>query len=44
MQFKAGPFANEELIGQALGAVRDRVVIATKFGLKFETARMGTMR
>ncbi|MGD0472401.1 MAG: aldo/keto reductase [Candidatus Velthaea sp.] len=27
-----GPFANEELVGEALGPVRDRVVIATKFG------------
>jgi aryl-alcohol dehydrogenase-like predicted oxidoreductase len=31
-----GPFANEELVGEALGPVRDRVVIATKFGFKFE--------
>jgi len=28
-----GPFVNEELVGEALGPVRDRVVIATKFGL-----------
>jgi len=27
-----GPFTNEELVGQALEPVRDRVVIATKFG------------
>jgi aryl-alcohol dehydrogenase-like predicted oxidoreductase len=27
-----GPFTNEELVGQALSPVRDRVVIATKFG------------
>jgi aryl-alcohol dehydrogenase-like predicted oxidoreductase len=27
-----GPFANEELVGEALGPVRDGVVIATKFG------------
>ncbi len=27
-----GPFTNEELVGEALEAVRDRVVIATKFG------------
>jgi aryl-alcohol dehydrogenase-like predicted oxidoreductase len=26
-----GPFRNEELIGEALAPVRDRVVIATKF-------------
>jgi aryl-alcohol dehydrogenase-like predicted oxidoreductase len=31
-----GPFTNEELIGEALGPVRDQVVIATKFGFKFE--------
>ena len=29
-----GPFANEEIVGEALAAVRDRVVIATKFGFK----------
>jgi aryl-alcohol dehydrogenase-like predicted oxidoreductase len=27
-----GPYANEELVGEALGPVRDQVVIATKFG------------
>jgi len=27
-----GPFANEELLGEALAPVRDQVVIATKFG------------
>jgi aryl-alcohol dehydrogenase-like predicted oxidoreductase len=27
-----GPFTNEALVGEALGPVRDRVVIATKFG------------
>jgi aryl-alcohol dehydrogenase-like predicted oxidoreductase len=27
-----GPFINEELVGEALAPVRDRVVIATKFG------------
>jgi len=31
-----GPFVNEELVGEALGHVRDHVVIATKFGFKFE--------
>jgi aryl-alcohol dehydrogenase-like predicted oxidoreductase len=30
-----GPFANEELVGEALASVRDRVVVATKFGFKF---------
>ena len=34
-----GPFANEELVGAALAPVRDRVVIATKFGFKFEGGR-----
>src|SRR4051794_4860272 len=29
-----GPFANEELVGEALEPMRDRVVIATKFGFK----------
>ena len=27
-----GPYANEELVGEALAPVKDRVVIATKFG------------
>jgi aryl-alcohol dehydrogenase-like predicted oxidoreductase len=31
-----GPFTNEELVGEALGPVRDQVVIATKFGFRFE--------
>src|SRR6478672_478438 len=31
-----GPFTNEELVGEALGPFRDQVVIATKFGFKFE--------
>ena len=30
-----GPFTNEELVGEALAPIRDRVVIATKFGFKF---------
>src|SRR5690349_21720991 len=29
-----GPFANEELVGEALAPVRKQVVIATKFGWK----------
>ena len=29
-----GPFVNEELVGEALAPVRERVVIATKFGFK----------
>jgi aryl-alcohol dehydrogenase-like predicted oxidoreductase len=35
-----GPFTNEELVGEALGPVRDQVVIATKFG--FDIAPDGT--
>ena len=31
-----GPFTNEELVGEALEPVRDRVVIATKFGFDLE--------
>jgi aryl-alcohol dehydrogenase-like predicted oxidoreductase len=34
-----GPFTNEELVGEALGPVRDQVVIATKFGFKFESGK-----
>jgi aryl-alcohol dehydrogenase-like predicted oxidoreductase len=31
-----GPFTNEELVGEALEPVRDRAVIATKFGFDLE--------
>jgi aryl-alcohol dehydrogenase-like predicted oxidoreductase len=31
-----GPFANEELVGEALAPVRDHVVIATKFGFHID--------
>src|SRR6478736_2361691 len=31
-----GPFTNEEMVGEALRPVRDRVVIATKFGFKID--------
>ena len=31
-----GPYTNEEVVGEALAPVRNRVVIATKFGFKFE--------
>jgi aryl-alcohol dehydrogenase-like predicted oxidoreductase len=34
-----GPFANEELVGEALAPVRDRVAVATKFGFKFENGK-----
>ena len=30
-----GPFRNEELVGEALAPVRDKVIIATKFGQEF---------
>ncbi len=33
-----GPFVNEELVGEALEPVRDRVVIATKFGFDLDGA------
>jgi aryl-alcohol dehydrogenase-like predicted oxidoreductase len=35
-----GPFANEELLGRALAAKRDQVVIATKFGFKIEGGKI----
>ena len=35
-----GPFANEELVGEALAPVREQVVVATKFG--FDIAADGT--
>jgi aryl-alcohol dehydrogenase-like predicted oxidoreductase len=36
-----GPFTNEELVGEALEPVRDRVVIATKFGWDLEGVAPG---
>jgi aryl-alcohol dehydrogenase-like predicted oxidoreductase len=33
-----GPYANEELVGEALAPVREQVVIATKFGFDFDSA------
>ncbi len=33
-----GPFVNEELVGEALAPVRDRVTISTKFGFQFDTS------
>jgi len=32
-----GPFTNEELVGEALAPLRDRVVIATKFGFNINS-------
>jgi aryl-alcohol dehydrogenase-like predicted oxidoreductase len=34
-----GPFANEELLGEAFAPIRDKVVIATKFGFKIEDGK-----
>jgi len=34
-----GPFANEELVGEALEPFRGRVAIATKFGFRFANGR-----
>lgn len=36
-----GPFTNESLVGKALAPVRDRVVIATKFGFRDGDAQCG---
>ncbi|HEY0124114.1 MAG TPA: aldo/keto reductase [Rhizobium sp.] len=36
-----GPFTNEVLLGRALKPVRDRVVIATKFGFKLDLTKSG---
>lgn len=35
-----GPYVNEELVGEALAPLRDRVVIATKFGWQIADGRM----
>jgi aryl-alcohol dehydrogenase-like predicted oxidoreductase len=32
-----GPFTNEELVGEALSPIRDKVVIATKFGFRLNS-------
>jgi aryl-alcohol dehydrogenase-like predicted oxidoreductase len=36
-----GPFTNEEVVGEALAPIRDRVVIATKFGFKEGNSQAG---
>jgi aryl-alcohol dehydrogenase-like predicted oxidoreductase len=36
-----GPFTNEELVGEALAPVRDKVVIATKFGWDLDGLQVG---
>ncbi|HZY50951.1 MAG TPA: aldo/keto reductase [Devosia sp.] len=33
-----GPYANEDLVGEALAPIRDHVVIATKFGFDIESS------
>src|SRR6186997_2146198 len=35
-----GPYANEDLVGEALEPVRDQVAIATKFGFNIEGGKM----
>jgi len=35
-----GPLANEELLGRALKGKRDRAIIATKFGFRFENGKI----
>lgn len=32
-----GPYVNEEVVGEALAPVRDKVIIATKFGFRFDS-------
>jgi aryl-alcohol dehydrogenase-like predicted oxidoreductase len=36
-----GPFTNEELVGEALAPIRDKVVIATKFGFQEGNSQLG---
>src|SRR6195256_5061651 len=38
-----GPYTNEELLARAFEGRRDRVIIATKFGLKIENGAMAGM-
>lgn len=38
-----GPFTNEELLGEALQGVRDRIVIATKFGFEIGQGIAGSL-
>ena len=35
-----GPFTNEELLGRALKGRRDQVILATKFGFRFEDGQL----
>lgn len=34
-----GPYVNEELVGEALAPFKEKVVIATKFGIKMENGK-----
>ncbi len=36
-----GPFLNEDVVGEALAPLRDKVVIATKFGFKEGSSQLG---
>jgi aryl-alcohol dehydrogenase-like predicted oxidoreductase len=36
-----GPFTNEEIVGEALAPIRDKVVIATKFGFQNSDSTLG---
>jgi aryl-alcohol dehydrogenase-like predicted oxidoreductase len=36
-----GPYVNEELVGRALKGRRDKVVLATKFGIVFDPSNLG---
>lgn len=38
-----GPYDNEDVVGEALEPVRDRVVIATKFGFDLEQGHLSTV-
>src|SRR5689334_13027498 len=35
-----GPYANEDVVGEALEPVRDQVAIATKFGFQIDNGKM----
>jgi aryl-alcohol dehydrogenase-like predicted oxidoreductase len=35
-----GPYANEELLGEAFAGRRDQVILATKFGFRFDNGRI----
>src|SRR3954447_4968097 len=37
-----GPYSNEELVGEALAPIRDKVVIATKFGFNLEAGGLNS--